>query len=254
MLDRYITEVQLLLNDTQGQFFSLPNLTTWINRARRLVAAVSGCVRIVPPGTQTIPRQETYPFKNWTALCQELVPGTEGILFCRSLADGIGGKWGRRPRERCDPSTVDGEPLQIIGGAWKPMWRRVVWTDFQARFRIYGGTFMGTLSEPGWWAQFGEGPIGVLYLAPIPTQANPMEVDLTLVPSPLTSDKDPEPIPYPWSDAVAYWAAVLLLTQQQRAQDAQAMAVMFNTEMPMCASVVCPQMIQHAYGATLRSA
>jgi hypothetical protein len=144
--------------------------------------------------------------------------------------------------------------MQIIGGAWKPLWRRVIWTDFQARFRIYGGTFMGTISEPGWWAQFGEGPLGKIYLAPIPTQSNPMEVDLTLIPAPLKSDDDPEPIPYPWTDAVGYWAAVLCLTQQQRAQDAQAMAVMFNTDMPMCAAVVCPQFIQHAYGATLRSA
>ena len=81
-----------------------------------------------------------------------------------------------------------------------------------------------------------------------------MEVDLTLVPDNLDSDDDPEPICYPWSDAVSYWAAVLALLQQQRAQDAQAMAALFNTEMPMCASVVCPQFIQHAYGATLRSA
>ena len=125
---------------------------------------------------------------------------------------------------------------------------------FQARFRIYGGTFMGTISEPGWWAQYGEGPSGVIYLAPIPSQANPMEVDLTLVPDDLTTDDDPCPIPYPWTDAVPYWAATLSLLQQQRSQDAQAMAALFNTEMPMCAAVVCPQFIQHAYGATLRSA
>jgi hypothetical protein len=32
------------------------------------------------------------------------------------------------------------------------------------------------------------------------------------------------------------------------------MAQLFNTELPMCASVVCPQFIANAYGATLRSA
>jgi hypothetical protein len=113
---------------------------------------------------------------------------------------------------------------------------------------------MGTISEPGWWSQFGSGPIGKLYLAPIPTQRSPMEVDLTCIPTPLLTDNDPDPIPYPWQDAVAYWAAVMCLLQQQRREDAQAMANLFNTEMPQCAAVVCPQFIPNIYGATLRSA
>jgi hypothetical protein len=53
---------------------------------------------------------------------------------------------------------------------------------------------------------------------------------------------------------VSYWAACLALIQQQRKEDAQNMAEMFNTDLPMCASVVCPQLIMNAYGATLRSA
>jgi hypothetical protein len=96
--------------------------------------------------------------------------------------------------------------------------------------------------------------LGALYLAPIPSIASPLEVDLTLVPSPLLTDDDIEPIPYPWVDAVSYWAACLAFLQQQRKEDAQAMAELFNSDLPMCASVVCPQMIQNAYGATMRSA
>ena len=172
------------------------------------------------------------------------MPQAQAILACRSLAVGIGGKW-----------VLDGFGNgKIVGGSWKPMWRRLIWTDFQARFRIYGGTFMGTISEPGWWAQFGHGPTGALYLAPIPTQNMPIEVDLTIIPQPLLTDGDIEPIVYPWADAVPYWAATLALLQQQRREDATAMAMMFNSDLPMCASVVCPQMIQTAYGATLRSA
>ena len=83
--------------------------------------------------------------------------------------------------------------------------------------------------------------------------AAPMEVDLTVIPQPLLTDDDAEPIPYPWSDAVSYWAAVLCLLQQQRREDANAMAQLFNSELPLCASVVCPQMIQNVYGATMRS-
>jgi hypothetical protein len=77
--------------------------------------------------------------------------------------------------------------------------------------------------------------------------ATQIEVDLTLIPAPLLSDDDIEPIPYPWSDAVPYWAATLLLLAQQRSEDAKAMALLFAAELPLCASVVAPQLIQSTY-------
>jgi hypothetical protein len=230
MLSQYITDTQDMLNDSEGQFFRDAQLTRYINRARRRIAAASGCIRVMPPATRTFGGQEAYPFSMWTSTIQSMVPGVQSILHCRSLAVAIG-----------------------VGG-WKPMWRRIVWTDFQARFRIFNGTFIGTISEPGWWAQFGSGPAGQIFLAPIPSQECPMDVDLTCVPEPLLRDEDPEPIPYPWTDAVPYWTAVLCLLQQQRKEDATAMAQLFNAELPFCASVVCPHMIQTAYGATIRSA
>lgn len=231
MLNQYIAETQELLNDQMGQFFKLSTLTTFINKSRRRIAAVSGCVRAMPPGTQTHPQQEIYPFSDWISLIQGIVPGVESILACRSLSVAIG------PR------------------GWKPMWRRIPFTDFQARFRIYNQTFYGVISEPGWYAQYGAGPAGALYLAPIPAQANPMEVDLTLIPSPLLDDSDPEPIPYPWSDAVPYWAGTLCLLSQQRREDAKAMALLFDAELPACAAVVCPTMVQSAYSpGIMRSA
>jgi hypothetical protein len=244
MLAQYIDEVQSHLNDSQGQFFSLPRLTGFINRSRRRIAAVSGCIRVVPPGTQTKPGREVYPFSEWNALVQQVCPQAQSILACRSLAIGIGGSW---------QEDADGI-WSITSGTWKPVWRRIVWTDFQARFRIYGGTFYGTISQPGWYAQYGSGPLGSLYLAPVPSIASPMEVDLTLIPQPLLTDEDVEPIPYPWTDAVSYWAAVLCYWQQQRKEDAQSMAELFQADLPMCAAVVCPQLMQNPYGATLRSA
>jgi hypothetical protein len=244
MLDQYISDTQNLLNDAGGQFFSVPTLARNINRARRRIAAASGCLRVLPPGTQTAGNQETYSFSNWNALVQQEMPGVQSILACRSLSIGIGGRW---------QQDANGN-WSIVGGSWKPMWRHIPWTDFQARFRIYGGTFYGVLSEPGWWAQYGAGPIGKIYLAPIPSMALPMEVDLTCIPLPLLTDQDIDPIPYPWTDAVSYWAAVLCLLQQQRGEDAKTMATTFNAELPFAAAVVCPQFIQTPYGATLRSA
>ena len=244
MLSRYLTDTQLLLNDTSKQFFTAPVLTNYINRSRRRIAAVSGCLRVIPPGVQTVPNQEIYPFTAWNALIQEVMPQATAVLACRSPTVGLGGTW-----------TQDANgSWAITGGSWKPMWRRIPFSDFQARFRIYGRTFLGIISEPGWYAQFGEGPIGSIYLAPIPTSSLPMEVDLTVIPMPLLTDDDCESIPYPWTDAICYWAATLALLQQQRPQEAQAMAQAFAAELPLCASVVCPAMLVNPYGATLRSA
>ena len=120
--------------------------------------------------------------------------------------------------------------------------------------RIYGGTLMGQFTDGGWWAQYGSGPEGILYLAPIPTMRAPMEIDVKCIPNPLLTDQDLDPIPYPWQDAVKYDAAMLLLMQQQRLQDAQTMAQIFDTDLPVCAAAVCPRFVQNAYGATLRSA
>ena len=239
MLQQYIADTQDLLNDSYGALFKLPRLISYINKSRRRIAAASSCLRIIPPGVMTEPNQEVYPLSMWTSLVQDSMPGVQSILFCRSISIGIGGKW------------QDGE---IVGGSWKPMWRRIAWTDFQARFRIYGRTFYGTISDPGWWAQLGAAGSAKIYLAPIPAMRQPMELDLSCVPAALQTDDDPEPIPYPWTDAVPYWAAVLCLLQQQRAQDAKAMADLFNSDLPFCASVVCPMFLSSPYAATLRPA
>jgi len=238
VLAEYIDEVQSLLNDTGGQFFPEPKLTKYINRSRRRIAAVSGCLRFIPPGVQSVPQQERYPFSHWKALVQDY-PGADSILAVRSLAMAIGGRWERGI---------------ITGGGWKPMWYRLPWSDFQARFRQTNRTFIGISSQPGWWAQFGSGPEGELYLAPIPAQTAPIEVDCTLLCADLLTDDDVEPLPYPWSDAVPFWAAVMCLLQQQRREDAQAMASLFNSMLPECASVVCPTFLMNPYAATLRSA
>jgi len=230
MLQQYQADTQNLLNDAGGQFFRPETLTNHINRARRKIAAQSGCVRIIPAGAQTVGGQQEYKFHDWTALVQA-TPGVREILVVRSLAVSIG--WGP--------------------GAWKPLWNRIPWTDWQARFGIWNHAWTGTISYPGYYAQYSFGVNGSLFLAPIPSQREPMEMDCSCMPFPLQKDDDPEAIVYPWTDAVAYYAATLCLMQQQRLQDAQTMIQLFQAEMPFAASVVSPQMIQSPYGAIQRS-
>ena len=229
MLAQYQADTQNFLNDAGGQFFAPSTLTNYINRARRRIASASGCLRVMPKGAQTHPDQEEYKFHEWTALVQA-EPGVREILAVRSLAIAIG------------PGS----------GAWKPIWNRLPWTDFQARFRIWNGAWVGTISYPGFYAQYGFGVSGSIFLAPIPSQEQPMELDCSCMPFPLGTDSDPEAIPQPWSDAVAYYAAFLCLLQQQRKEDAATLLQIFQAEMPHCAAVVAPQMITSPYGAVQR--
>ena len=229
MLSEYISETQNHLNDALGQFFAVPTLTTYINRSRRRIAAASGCCRVLIKA-KTLPDQEEYRFYDWRPIAQA-EPGIREILAVRSLAIAIG------------PGS----------GAWKPAWNRLVWSDFQARFRIWNRALVGTISYPGFYAQYGFGEAGSLFLAPIPSQIQPMEMDASCMPFPLENDDDPEAIPYPWTDAVSFYAAWLCLVQQQRREDAMAMLQVFAAELPFAASVVAPQMVQSPYGAVVRS-
>ena len=229
MLNEYLAETQNHLNDSLGQFFSVPTLTSYVNRARRRIANASGCCRVLIRA-KTIGNQEEYKFSDWTAIAQ-MEPGIREILAVRSLSIAIG------PGE----------------GAWKPTWNRLVWTDFQARFRIWNRAWIGTISYPGYYAQYGFGTGGSIFLAPIPSQVQPMELDCSCLPMPLENDDDVEQIPSPWTDAVSYFSAWLCLIQQQRREDAMAMLQIFQMELPFCASVVAPAMLQSPYGAAQRA-
>lgn len=231
MLATYLADTQNLLNDAGGQFYRAEVLTSYINRARRRIAMVSGCVRVLPPGTQTVPNQERYRFRDWMALVQ-MEPGVREIFAIRSLSMALG------------PG---------MSGSWKPMWNYVIWSDFQARFRIYNHSWTGAVSYPGYWSQYSFGAGGSLYLAPIPSMIMPIEVDCSCMPMPLERDEDPECIPQPWCDAVCYFAAFLCMLQQQRPNDAQAIAQLFQAELPSCAAIVAPMKPFSPYGAVVRS-
>jgi len=230
MLATYIADTQNFLNDSAGQFFTIPTLTNYVNRSRRRIASASGCCRVLIEA-KTQANQETYRFSDWTALAQ-MHPGIEEILAVRSLAIAIG------------PGD----------GAWRPMWNRIPYSDYAARFGIWNRMWVGTISYPGWYAQYGFGASnGSIFLAPIPSQIQPMWLDTSCMAISLENDDDPEAIPYPWVDAVAMYAAYLCLLQQQRREDAAAILQMFQAELPFAASVVAPTMITSPYGAVQRS-
>lgn len=137
--------------------------------------------------------QEVYTFASRNAAAQ-LTPGVQAIHGVFSIA----ASW----------------------GSSKPTLGRKSWGEFQAKYRAWAN---GWLNNPVAWAQYGQGAAGTVYLAPIPSSAFSMDWDAFCVPIALNSDSDTEALPYPWTDAVPYYAAYLALANAQRSGDSESM-------------------------------
>ncbi|MDE2105914.1 MAG: hypothetical protein KGL39_52315 [Patescibacteria group bacterium] len=64
-LQEYITQVQLLLHDRDGQFYQQSDLIGYINSARNRLVRDTGCLRTLLTW-YTVTGQETYPLYQWT--------------------------------------------------------------------------------------------------------------------------------------------------------------------------------------------
>jgi hypothetical protein len=110
-------------------------------------------------------------------------------------------------------------------GTYKPMLTEKIWSEFQAYLRIYSNTQM---NYPIYWSQFGQGVAGSLYLFPWPAQPLQLDVDVCCTPINLVTDGTAEAIPYPWTDAVPYYAAYLAYENSSRKEDADRMFKMYS--------------------------
>ena len=72
-------------------------------------------------------------------------------------------------------------------------------------------------------AQLRQGTSGTILLDPVPANDTPLLVDTVWLPIPLVNDSTVEAIPYPWTDAVQFYAAWLAFMQLQRQADADTM-------------------------------
>jgi hypothetical protein len=138
----------------------------------------------------TVAGQEVYQFSAVNPLAQ-LTAGVASILFISSVA--------------------------VSWGALKPTLDQWNWDDLQAKVRAYPVVS----GQPAMWAQFGQGVGGSIYLQPVPTTTLPMEWNCVCLPIDLATDSDPEAIPYPWTDAVPYFAAYVGFMNARRPEEAK---------------------------------
>jgi hypothetical protein len=96
------------------------------------------------------------------------------------------------------------------------IWQNIRYTGNQLSFSQFQGlvrsyTSGNFLYTPFWFANYGQGDQGSLYVYPVPDQNYPAELDTLLLPAELVDDTSIELIPRPWTYAVPFYAAFLAL-------------------------------------------
>lgn len=106
------------------------------------------------------------------------------------------------------------QTISVSWGSMRPTLRQMDWSGFQAYLR---STNIGSTNYPTVWAQYGQGATGSVYMYPVPATVSPMDWDCYCIPIDLVDDSTYDAIPYPWTDAVPYYAAYqAYMTAQDR--------------------------------------
>ena len=153
---------------------------------------------------QTIPGVERYPYEGFfNTFLQQEYAGCERVLD--TIACSV--NW---------------------GGVNRPSLDWMSWEDFQAYARAYA---VLNTSYPSVWSVFNDGPLGEIFMFPIPSQQGEIELDVFASPSDIYADTDPEAIPHVFQRCVKFGAAKLQYMASQRWSQAEMMEEMFASSM-----------------------
>lgn len=171
-LSTYLTQCGRLLHDPNNQFWGQPELTDYINLARREICQETYCLRQLATGISLTAGVEQYPIA--TTLPVGIAPYVIGII-------GMDLYWGNTRY-----------PL-----TYAP------WSVFSFRLRFW----VNLQQRPVTFTRQGANTV---YVGPLPDQNYVTDWDVALNPADLVSDSSIESIPQPFQDAVqfraCYWA------------------------------------------------
>lgn len=123
------------------------------------------------------------------------IPGIQGVLSIRQMS-------------------------VATGSGFKLMTTRP-WAWFNRYFLSTG--VAQTTGVPSTWSQLGLGTKGSIGISPVATSALAVQADCVCLPVNLVDDTTAEAIPYPFTDAVPYYAAYKAYLSSQKTQDATTM-------------------------------
>lgn len=189
-LTAYQTLVNALVQAPGSPVALIPtaNINTFINTARKRVAAEGECIRFL--GTLSLTANvQAYPFS------QIAIPtvGVASVFACRQAF------------------------RLVTTGVYSEIELRE-FEQFASYFYTAGGTGI-----PVRVGKLSQGSGGILYFHPIPSSSFSITLDCVGLPTALAFDTDPEPIPDLWTDAVPFLAAWYGMQYLQRQADADMM-------------------------------
>jgi hypothetical protein len=207
-LNSYLTQVQRLLHDSTGSLYPTADLTSYINQGRLQIASEGMCVRGLF-SLNTAAATQVYAF---SSISVSALAGASYVLAVRKA--GIG-------------------TVSLASRVW----------DWFYNYCILAPA----TGSPNTWSQLGQGASGNLYLYPTPTSTLTMTLDCVVVPVVLVDDTTVEVLPYPWTDAVQYFAAYMAYFNSQRTADADRMWQEYQKYMQRARDMSTPTALPRNY-------
>jgi hypothetical protein len=216
----YETATQRLLQSPQAPItlYDLPSIDSYINTARQQLAMEGECVRQIGTITTDLGSRE-YDFDDDIT---GLNPWVQSVVHVR----------------RVTINTVTGGQSMLNTHAWP-------WFDY-----FYINNPNPPNGAPARWAQYGQGVTGTIWVDPIPDSAYILNADCVCVPIKLIDDTTVEGIPYPWTDAIPYFAAYLALLSAQapaRTADADRMLARYEEFVQRARQFSNPDLLRGQY-------
>lgn len=215
----YMQKIQRLLGDEAFQRYNPYDLFAYINEARGQIAAEGECIRL-PTTLTTANGQNNYLH----SALGGLPTGVNAVVAIWSIT-----YEGASP-----PLLLEGRPY-----GW-----------FELQYLTLAQPVAGT---PAAWAQYQQGTSGSFYIGPTPNGAYSLSLDSVGEPSDLKFNTDPELIPYPWVDAVPYYASHLALRSEGQREQANEMLGLFETYMERARGAVTPHRLPGNFPGDWRS-
>jgi hypothetical protein len=208
-LTTYQTQVQRLLHDPNANFWTLAELTDYINEARNRVAQDTKCLRQLVTGLTLPQGVESYN-------PQVLIPAPTGALVIDVMAITV--YWGNTRRKLY----------------YKPF------TQFDATYRYWNQ--LQTIPEA-----YSRMSPTVVFIGPTPDQAYVSDWEVAVNPTALIDNTTVDQIPIPFTEPVQYYAAYKAKWKEQSMGEAQMFLKEYARNLQWCARSWMTRLVPSAY-------
>jgi hypothetical protein len=268
-LSTYITEVRRLLHDATGNFYTDQQLTDYINSSRERVVRDTGCLRVIQivqtpckvPDSVTIGSVVATNPSAWQAstaytqnqfifsnifIYQVTTAGTSGTApppYPQSQQNNItnyppsteffNGTCGLTYVGNCEniyysampqgSRTLDIININLYWGNTRVPLDYLAWSDFNVRLRFW----QNYIGRPLAFSNYGQENI---YIGPIPDEAYQLEIDTVILPLPLVTNNEVDPIKDPYTSSVKFYAAYLAKYYEQSYGEAEIYKQEYNKQ------------------------